>query len=133
MEHINLSKAIDNYCGKCKAKKKKYIGTIMGAEAVLYKKTCKCPDTDYSPTPISPMALFNKLQTPFWKMMGLKPKPREVQLDKWLKHKGMTYGEYRLMRDRREGKFQSALPTFEKHVNKYGTKSIPDTTFQKRG
>ena len=34
---------------------------------------------------------FEKLQTPFWKMMGLKAKPNEIAYERYLNSKNMTY------------------------------------------
>lgn len=42
---------------------------------------------------------FNKLQTPFWKLMGQKPKEKDIMYDKFLKDKGWTYGDAVLQRN----------------------------------
>ena len=75
--------------------------------------------------------LFDELSIPFWKMMGQKPKPKDVQLERYLKHRGMSYGDMRRERDARLAKHPSAIKQFEKHVKKYGRKSEPDSTLRK--
>lgn len=37
--------------------------------------------------------VFNELQTPFWKLMGQKPKPKDIAYEKYLKSRNMTYGD----------------------------------------
>lgn len=37
--------------------------------------------------------------TPFWKHMGLPPKPDEVKKEKYMKWKGMTYGDVQAARN----------------------------------
>jgi hypothetical protein len=56
---------------------------------------------------------FNKLQTPFWKMMGQKAKPHEIAYEKELKRRGMTYGDAVMQRSIAGGN-QSALPEWQK-------------------
>ncbi len=73
---------------------------------------------------------FEELQTPFWKMIGAKPKPEEVELDRYLKHRGMSYGDWRRERDY-GATHPSAFPEFERHLNKHGTKNAPDPSFGK--
>lgn len=76
--------------------------------------------------------IFNELQTPFWKMMGAKPKPRDIVLENYLKRRNMSYGDWRRERDFKEqAKYESALPQFEAHVKKYGTGNSPAIPFNK--
>ncbi len=77
--------------------------------------------------------LFDEFQTPFWKMAGFKPKPHEVKFEKWLKAKGMTYGDYRRLRDSKLAKQPSAVPQFYKHYQKYGRNNAPNPSFTKAG
>lgn len=42
---------------------------------------------------------FEKLQTPFWKLMGQKAKPKDIAYEKYLKARGMTYGDAVLERN----------------------------------
>jgi hypothetical protein len=77
--------------------------------------------------------LFDELQTPFWKMMGAKPKPKDVVLERYLKSRGMSYGDWRRERDFKENaRYQSALPQYEAHVKKYGNSGQPPPEY-KRG
>jgi hypothetical protein len=76
--------------------------------------------------------MFNYLQTPFWKILGLKPKEREIKLDKYLKSRGMTYGDWRREREYKSAKHESAYSQFQNHVNKYGTGNAPETPFTKK-
>ncbi len=59
---------------------------------------------------------FDKLQIPYWKLMGQKAKEKDIQYEKMLKSKGMTYGDAVLERSR-HGQHQSSLPQFEKYRN----------------
>lgn len=132
MEKIDLKKAIDNYCSLCGKKKKKYLGLIMGTPAVLYRETCNCSKPNYGKKiAVTDKELYDKLQTPFWKVLGLKPKPHELELEKRLKWKNMSYGDYR--RNQEAGKAQnpSAIKDFEKHISKYGRYNGPSVDFQK--
>ena len=36
---------------------------------------------------------FDKLQIPFWKLMGQKAKPSDIAYEKYLNRRGMTYGD----------------------------------------
>ena len=131
---MNLKEALDKYCRECGKKMKKYIGRIMGTDAVLYKPLCKCttiiPKKKIS---ITDNKLFDKLQTPFWKLMGQKPKERDAKLEKFLKRKGWSYGDWRRHRDYQEGRFQSAYPKWEDHLKRYGRDNAPPPNFQKEG
>lgn len=72
-------------------------------------------------------SLYDKLQIPFWRMMGQKAKPHEAAMEKEMKRRGWTYGDLRLERDHAAGASeQSAMSQFESHYNKYGTKNLPD-------
>lgn len=73
---------------------------------------------------------FDELQTPFWKLLGLKPKPKDLELERYLKHRGMSYGDWRRERDY-GAKHPSAMPEFERHYNKYGTRNAPDPSLRK--
>ena len=60
-----------------------------------------------------PDALFNKYQIPFWKLMGQKPKPKDIAYEKYLKSRNMTYGD--AVRERNmNGPYQSVAQKFEK-------------------
>jgi len=37
--------------------------------------------------------IFDDIQTPFWKIMGQKPKPKDIRYEKYLKDHNMTYGD----------------------------------------
>jgi hypothetical protein len=129
---MDLTKAADNYCATCKKKKIKYLGMIMGATAILYKPSCNCREKEFRKSYLSQKELFDKLQTPFWKMMGAKPKEHDKQLERYLRWKGMSYGDWRRYRDyKSKASYQSVLPEFEKHLNKYGRNNAPDPHFRK--
>lgn len=82
--------------------------------------------------PLTDRKLFDRLQTPFWKLMGQKAKPQDIQLERFLRWKGWNYGDYRLARDHQAGASeQSGMNQFETHHNKYGTKNAPDPSFTK--
>lgn len=57
---------------------------------------------------------FNKLQVPFWKLMGQKPKEKDIQYEKQLKRRGMSYGDAVLERDYYQANEKSALPQLYK-------------------
>ena len=51
-----------------------------------------------SPKPVQRQSAFinntmDKLQTPFWKLMGQKAKPQDIAYEKYLKSRNMTYGD----------------------------------------
>lgn len=52
---------------------------------------------------------YDKLQIPFWKLMGQKPKARDIALDRYLKFHGLTYGQWKQKRDYYEARNPSAL------------------------
>jgi hypothetical protein len=130
---IDLDKAIDNFCSICGKKKKKYIGSIAGTPAVMYQSICKCNDIiNIDKIPLTDNKMFERLQTPFWKMAGLKPKPKEIALDRYLKWKGKTYGDWRRERDKAAGANNpSGMKQFEEHWHKYGRDNEPVTPFTK--
>jgi len=114
---IDLSQAIDQYCSRCKKKKKKYIGRILGTSAVLYKSTCFCDKPiEYKKVNKSEKQIFNDLQIPFWRLMGQKPKPKDIAYEKYLKSHNMTYGDAVRKRDYRRAKEQSVLPKLLKQI-----------------
>lgn len=90
-----------------------------------------CYDCWYGKNEKSDKQKFDELQIPFWKILGLKPKEKEVQLEKYLKYRGMSYGDYRRERDYKEGKFQSGMVEFNQHYNKYGTNNAPEQEFER--
>lgn len=57
--------------------------------------------------------VFNELQTPFWKLMGQKPKPKDIAYEKYLKSKNMTYGDVVRERNRKASE-PSAYEAFAK-------------------
>lgn len=58
---------------------------------------------------------YDKLQTPFWKLMGQKPKAKDLQYEKMLKWRGMTYGDA-VMERSQGGQYQNAMPELQKHL-----------------
>lgn len=74
--------------------------------------------------------IFDELQTPFWKLMGLEPKAKDIALDKYLKNRGMSYSDWRRERDA-GARFGSALNQFEQHYNKYGRNNAPEPQHKK--
>jgi len=56
---------------------------------------------------------FDKLQIPFWKLMGQKPKARDIVYEKYLKSRGMTYGDAVIERSL-NGEYTSAYEQFNK-------------------
>lgn len=56
---------------------------------------------------------WEQMQTPFWKLMGQKPKPKDIAYEKYLKSRNMTYGDAVLERNYK-GPYQSAMSKFEK-------------------
>lgn len=130
---IDLSTVDDQYCPKCKKKKEKYIGSILGTPAVMFRPTCSCEEKlIFKKSGMTDNQRFEYLQTPFWKLMGLKPKPNEIKLEKYLHSRGMSYGDFRRERDRQEGaSAKGGIQKFEQHFNKYGTNNAPTPAFEK--
>ncbi len=48
----------------------------------------------------SNQSLFEYGSTPFWKHMGLKPKPHEIQQEKYMKWKGLSYHDLQVKRNK---------------------------------
>lgn len=59
--------------------------------------------------------LLEHISTPYWKHLGLKPKPKEIAFEKYLKSKGMTYGDHRRLQATK-ATIPSVLPEFNKHI-----------------
>lgn len=100
-----------------------------------YWKCPKCGDKTRAKMDTStgktPGQLWEHINTPYWKLMGQKAKPKDIALDKYLKDHNMTYGDYRRAREHGVATNQSAFPEFENHLNKYGTKGEPDHEVKK--
>lgn len=75
--------------------------------------------------------MFEEISTPFWKHMGLKPKPKEIAFERYLKNRGMSWGDYRKEKTFYQAKQESAINQFNQHVKKYGTKNEPNPVFGK--
>lgn len=118
-------------CDNCKRKNQYHYYTVMINKSPVTlceecrwgKRITKNSKTDKQ--------MFDELQTPFWKLMGAKPKEKDIALEKYLKHRGMSYGDWRRERDYHAAKEQSALKDFNKHYKKYGGDNAPDPAFQK--
>lgn len=67
---------------------------------------------------------FEKLQIPFWKLMGQKPKEKDIAYEKALKWKGMTYGDAVLARNA-QGEESSAMPQVEEALIGEGRNNVP--------
>ena len=130
---IDLSKVDDQYCSVCKKKKTKYIGKLLGENAVFFQANCSCSNGGYRKLGKSDESHFNDLQVPFWKLMGQKPKAKDIALEKYLHDKGMNYGDWRRKREHGLATNPSALNEFERHYNKYGRNNAPDQAFNKNG
>jgi len=61
--------------------------------------------------------VFDSLQVPFWKLMGQKPKPKDIAYEKLLKSRGMTYGD--AVRERNyKAQEKSAFSKLQHELNK---------------
>ena len=60
---------------------------------------------------------FNKLQTPYWRMMGQKAKAKDIAYEKALKWRGMTYGDA-VMERSLGAENQSALPEWNEAMSR---------------
>lgn len=69
---------------------------------------------------------YDKLQIPFWKLMGQKPKEKDIIYEKQLKSRGMTYGDAVLERSLQGEQHQSGLSKFNEHYSKYGRNNEPE-------
>ncbi len=128
---INLDEAVNKFCAICGKKQKKYIGKIAGERAIFYKPTCKCSSAVSFKKNKNPNKIFDNLQVPFWRVAGLKAKPKEVAFEKYLKWKGWSYGDYRKIRDSKLARQPSGMKEFEDHWRKYGRENAPVPDFQK--
>jgi hypothetical protein len=115
-------------CDNCKQKNKGRYSTFEIQTEGGYKFVTFCNDCRYGKRPVkSQNEIFDSLQVPFWKLMGQKAKPKDIKLEKMLKWKGMTYGDWRRYRDYKENaKNSSAYNDFTEHVNKYGSSGPSD-------
>lgn len=104
-------------CDRCKKKNKQryktfFLDTPTGQELVTW-----CYDCIDSPTPGSIMTkekAAEHLATPFWKLMGLKPKPHEIAREKEMKRRGMTYLDLQRSREQGRAVNPSAMPDVQK-------------------
>jgi len=128
---IDLTKVEDQFCPNCKAKKEKYIGEIMGSKAVFFRPICACSTPFEIYKGKTQNQTWEEINTPFWRLMGAKPKPRDIKLEKYLKSKNMTYGDWRRAREYNRAHYPSAVGHFQEHIKKYGTKNEPDPQVNK--
>lgn len=56
---------------------------------------------------------WEHINTPYWKLMGLKPKPKDIAYEKQLKAKNMTYGDAAMERSLK-AQNQSAIGEWKK-------------------
>jgi len=107
-------------CDQCKQKNKlKYSSFFYAGKLITLCEECRWG------VPVDAKANKDKktwehINTPFWKLMGLPPKDKDIKLDQYLKNRNMTYGDYRKERDYYTAKEPSALPQFQKHVKEGG-------------
>lgn len=109
-----------------------YVTREVDMEDGKKKSITACDECWSGPRPDkSNEAKFNDLQVPFWKILGLQPKPEEVRLERYLKNRGMTYGDWRRERDYKQATHASAYPQFASHIKKYGRNNAPTPSFNK--
>ena len=77
-------------CGKESAIIDKHYGVMMCKKCAKKQKSFKV--SRY----ISKNKFVEYIATPFWKHMGLKPKPKDIIKEKWMKSKNLTYGKIRM-------------------------------------
>lgn len=105
-------------CDQCKEKGKGSYTTFWYEDKlVTLCKECRW-GAGISRNTKSPEELFNATQIPFWKLMGQKPKPKDIAYEKYLKSRNMTYGDAVRERDYHHAHEQSALPKFQHEINK---------------
>lgn len=105
-------------CDRCKKKNKQryrtfYLKTSDNTEELV----TWCYDCIDSPTPGSIMTkekAAEHLATPFWKLMGLKPKPHEIAREKEMHRRGMTYLDLQRSREAGRAVHPSAMPEVQK-------------------
>jgi len=99
----------------------------------MFESTCNCNRLVYRKSLKSEKEIFDELQTPFWKIAGMKPKPHEQKLERLLKWKNMSWGDYRRYRDHlARASHPSAMPRFENHIKKYKWNNEPAPSFTKK-
>lgn len=100
-------------CDQCHKKNKgSYTSFYFEGELITLCRNCR-----YGKNPRnvkSQNQIFNELQTPFWKLMGQKPKPKDLAYEKYLKSRGMTYGDAVLERSYKYGREKNAYEQFKK-------------------
>ena len=98
-------------CDSCKSTNKGRYSTFWSGDAL---KTL-CYECRYGKKAgKSQEQIFNELQTPFWKLMGQKAKPKDIAYEKYLKSRGMTYGDAVKERNYKYGKEKGAYEQFQK-------------------
>lgn len=114
-------------CDQCKKSGKgRYSSFFMEDQMVTLCEDCRWG----TPKGKTDQQKFDELQTPFWKLMGLPPKPQDIKLDSYLKSKNMSYGDWRRYRDSK-AQYSSALPQFEQHIKKYGRNNAPQKEYER--
>ena len=107
-------------CDECKEKGKGSYTTFWLDDAlVTLCKECRY-GTGVPRNTKHPEEIFNSLHVPFWKLMGQKPKPKDIAYEKMLKSKGMTYGDAVRERDYLRAKNESAFPKLQQYLNRGG-------------
>lgn len=104
-------------CPKC-MKRPANISSMFGVELC---DTCKKKSYEYKGFKGMDKNKFTDyIATPFWKHMGLKPKPEELAREKEMNRRGLTYGDLYRMRHM-NGKYS----------NEGLVKAIQDGTYKK--
>jgi hypothetical protein len=123
---IDLNEAIDQYCSKCKKKKEKYIGMIMGTDSVMYRPQCACSG-EYRSVGKSDKQRWEHVSTPFWVHAGLPPNEQDKAKLAYMKAHNMTWGDLRKERDAQYAKSPSGL----KAMAEYKKNGAPEIDFRK--
>lgn len=124
-------------CDQCRKKNKgRYKSFLMEFEVegkVNSRHVTMCYDCLDSPLPTgrTDKQMFEHISTPFWIHAGLKPKPHEAQQMKYMKSRGMSWGDLRKERYANVPKANTGVNEFQQHVDRYGRKNAPDPSFGK--
>lgn len=117
-------------CDNCNSKNKQryktfFYETPTGKELVTWCYDClgnPAPSGNY----MSENKAFEHISIPFWKHMGMKPKPHEIALEKEMKRRGMSWGDLRRSRDYKRANNPSAMQDVRKAWKQEGGNYAPE-------
>ncbi len=75
--------------------------------------------------------MYEHISTPLFVHAGLKPNAQDKAKLAYMKAHNMSWGDLRKEKYSKLAGHESAMPEFQKHLAKYGTKNAPETKVNK--